>query len=395
MSTNTEHSERKHAEHSPSALKSYSMCPSFGKRDGTNPAAERGTLMHTASETLDFSGLFEREVDAVREYLMFIEEAKEAMPGCTELTEVQVFIDAHETTFGFLDKALISTDGTHAHIADLKTGVGSVEPAEHNKQGKAYALGLLLKYPKLRTVTVSFFKPFQYPKEDSHTFTVEALRAAYDELVGIIGMAKLAATLPADDWSMAQPHNDLCRFCGKLKDCPKGSGIMSAMGKHLPVAFIDPTVMLTSEEPEELGRIMDLMRYLEDYMKPVRNRITEMAKQGKPPEGYELVSVATREVVNEDAVATALLMELKDLGLTEEEAFERVRSAYTVRLSTAEGILSDSAAKGKKRAAKAKFGETLLVTGAVSYTAPKTWLKRITKAIAGGDAFEAKGDDWI
>jgi hypothetical protein len=309
-----------------------------------------------------------------------------------------VAIDADETTAGFFDRALWCEKSLTIVGLDLKAGMGAIDPVKHNWQAKAYMLGLWRKFPTAKHFRFVFITPFQDKLVDDDTFTEAELRLAYEEIVDVVARAKAASA--ADTFDMAEPHNGVCRFCGHLKDCPKGTGLLSTMGKHLPVAFIPPEVMLTSEEPGEMGRILDLLKYLEDFAAPIKYRFSEMAKLGNAPTGYELVSVSTREVVNEDAVATALLMELKELGLTEEAAFEKVRAAYTVRLSTAEAIISDAAVKGKKKAAKLKFSETLLGTGAITYTTPKVWLKRdATRKLAnagGADTFGGpSGGDWL
>ena len=48
--TKPNHTDRGHAEFSPSALKYLAACPGFHGREGTSSAAERGTRIHEALE---------------------------------------------------------------------------------------------------------------------------------------------------------------------------------------------------------------------------------------------------------------------------------------------------------------------------------------------------------
>lgn len=60
-----DHSSRDHAEHSPSQLKSFEICPGYKPREGTNWAADRGTRIHEALEAEDISRLVNEDERAI------------------------------------------------------------------------------------------------------------------------------------------------------------------------------------------------------------------------------------------------------------------------------------------------------------------------------------------
>lgn len=60
-----DHSSRDHAQHSPSALKNFEVCPGYKPREGTNWAADRGTRIHEALEAEDISRLVDSDEQAI------------------------------------------------------------------------------------------------------------------------------------------------------------------------------------------------------------------------------------------------------------------------------------------------------------------------------------------
>lgn len=373
-----QHKARKHHPFSPSKLGVYEACPKFKGLEGTNEAAERGTLMHEASETLDFTKLTEEESEAVHDYLAFIADAKDAMPGCTELTEIQVSIDDMDTTSGFLDKVLLSADMTFAHVIDLKTGYGDIEDADSNLQGLAYAIGVRRRHPTVRRVKVSFFMPRQARSESTAEFTAEELDAAYARIVAVVRKAKRAKY--SKGFEMAVPHTGTCRFCEHLvkNRCQKAAGIVSQVGKHMPIQVFSIEEMTTATDPVKLGQILDLLKFIDEVSKPIKARITEMVKMGHTVQGYGLSCISEREVVDAKLVEKIAVEEMTALGDLDPEA--TLDTCRKLSLSAVESELSNLAPKGAKQKAKELFRERILESGAVVKSTPKVFLKRDAKA---------------
>lgn len=374
-----EHKVRKHHPFSPSKLQILEACPKFKGLEGSNEAAERGTMMHEASETLDFSKLNQEETEAVHDYLDFIAACKDQLPGCEELTEIRVAVDSWETTAGFLDKALISEDKTVAWVIDLKTGYGDIEDADNNLQGMAYGIGIRRLYPTVQTVKVSFYMPRQARKESTHEFTAVELDSEYARIVAIVKRAKRARYSKGFD--MAVPHTSVCRFCAHYTKCPKVAGLVTEVSKHMPIRVFSVEEMATCDDPEKLGQIMDMFKFLDEFSKPVKSRILAIAKSGGEVKGYSLTCIAEREVVDEAKVVELVKQELVEgLGVPEDKAGELVSGCYSFSLPAAESVISDQAPKGAKMAAKGNFREKLRASGAVLDSTPKVFLKRSAKA---------------
>jgi hypothetical protein len=53
--------EKLHAKHSPSSLKSKELCPHWENRPGSSKAADEGTMMHDAADTGHLDGLNEEQ----------------------------------------------------------------------------------------------------------------------------------------------------------------------------------------------------------------------------------------------------------------------------------------------------------------------------------------------
>jgi len=378
------HKARAHHPFSPSKLQILEACPKFMGTEGTNEAAERGTLMHESSENLDFSKLTREESDAVRAYLHFISEAKEAMPGCIELTEIRVSIDPEETTAGFLDKVLISADETEAHVIDLKTGFGEIEDADNNLQGMAYSIGVMRRYPKLRRVKVSFYMPRQAKKESTHEFSAEDLDQSYARIVVIVRRAKRAKFTPG--FEMAVPNTGVCRFCahfdgqnGRKTRCPKAAALVTRATKHMPIEVPTIEEMTTSDDPVVLGKVMDFFKFLDEWQKPIKSRILSMARNGCEVHGYAVSCIPEREILDPRKVHDLAVEELKALGKVGEEADMEVAGAYTLSLSAVESVISDAAPKGAKKQAKEDFRSKLRESGAIQDSTPKVFLKRASK----------------
>lgn len=381
----TAHGVRKHHEYSPSSLQTLEACPAFKKLDTVTEASERGTAQHEATETGDLSKLTQDERAAVLHCFDVLAEAKSRLPGCTDLMEIKVCVDDLSTSEGFLDRALISADGKYAEVLDWKFGFGEVEHASNNLQGMAYAIGVWRRYPSVETFRVRFITPRQATKETEHTFTQAELNDAYQRIRSVVARAKEARSkrLLKSRLKYASPSTSTCRFCGLYKDCTAATGLLTNVGKHMPVAFIDPATMLTTEDPAELGRILDLLKYIDDFSKPVKNRISEMAKAGVTIDGYSLVSVAEREVVDEQSCTQVMSDTLASVGVAPEDTMQVIRQSYRFSLASAERALRDASPAGGKREAVESFREKLREAGAIMDGTPKVFLKRDTKLLAG------------
>ena len=127
MSETPDHTNRDHAEFSPSSLKYVAGCAGYDGRSGTNAAAEKGTRIHEALEVRDPSALHDEEELEIYEQIVQEEDSfNKSFFGdleYEELNEIQVHVDLGDTsTWGTCDRFLVA--GDKAVMADYKTGTG-------------------------------------------------------------------------------------------------------------------------------------------------------------------------------------------------------------------------------------------------------------------------------
>ena len=75
MSNQPNHTDRGHAEFSPSALKYLAGCPGFQGSSETSAAAEKGTRIHEALEVCDPSALLNEEEQGIYEQIVKMEDS--------------------------------------------------------------------------------------------------------------------------------------------------------------------------------------------------------------------------------------------------------------------------------------------------------------------------------
>lgn len=350
--------ERKHHEFSPSTLAMREACPCYTPRGGTSEAAERGTLQHAAAETeSDIDALTDDEAEAVAICLEFVESRRAQMPGCTELKEPYLPIDAETTTAGYADIVLVSVDETHAEIIDFKYGKWRVSEAESNPQGVCYVLGIFFKYPTVQTITMHFIQP-KLDCTSSHVFSRVDEPALRLRVNTIVARAKLAT---ADkSFSQATPNTPGCLFCGNLGSCPKIAAFALRVGKKFSPLDVPQSVELSEVLDSKQTSIgMKLAQVVGIWADAFKKRITDRVLCGgaNPPEGYELhQGVGRRSIV--DKVA---FRRVASLSLSPEE----LETISSIGLTDVETLINSKAMRGQKKAAVEEFRNALLEEKAV------------------------------
>lgn len=130
------HSDRDHAEFSPSALKYIAGCAGYHGKEGTSAAAEKGTRIHEALEINDTTNLESEEEVSIFEQIVEEEEsfifnyAQNGRAEKRDYKEVQLTVELEGTsTWGTCDRLTMFDDGTGI-LADYKTGISMIDPPE-------------------------------------------------------------------------------------------------------------------------------------------------------------------------------------------------------------------------------------------------------------------------
>jgi hypothetical protein len=382
--------ERIHHPYSPSKLQSLESCPKYASAFTTSEAAEMGTKQHAVAETgIDDITIPDEKAAGVTAGLLFLDERRRNYPGHTYITEEYLPIDESiitvalppdapvgtpdkyvGTTAGYLDAGIISADQTEAEIVDFKFGRVAVERADNNLQGAAYALGLLKKYPTLRTITVWFVMPHR----DDITgckFDLEEL----DEMrfrIRVVVARAVEANKDASDFSTAAPNQGACMFCSHIGRCPKVTQIALNVGKkYAPLDIPESISTVVFTDPSEVANGLKLAAIIKTWAEAYRQQATAKSiKSDFIPEGYKLVSMSKRTIVD-----AKKLGELAKTFLPEEDR-EKVEALYDIPLTAVEKLISVAMPRGSKEAQVEAFGEAALAYGILKQGAPYAFLRQ-------------------
>jgi len=357
------HSERDHAEFSPSGLEPISICPGYIERGGTNEAAIAGERIHEALEHDDPSALMnDNEVS----YYQMCLKARDKIRfdhfknnGHEEHREIRLVIplDGGEETFGTLDMVMLNKDQSFGVAIDYKTGAWSVKEPCDNWQARAYTLGLFHRFPTLRTLSFYFLCPArdeilsgQFERSE-----VGVMRRIISKT--IFHARKIRAKWVEDDPSKTDLNpNTYCQFCLNQHMCPALEGIAIQVARRYdPEAMIPEGSLHSSEvrDPEKLAAMYTVARIVEKWAGSVKTHVLQYVldkENGGSIPGYQIRSLgAPRAVTNSEALrALALQFGLND---------EQIKKAASYNLTTIRKLIKETAPKGKASRMEKQFLE--------------------------------------
>lgn len=350
-------------------------------RNESSEAAERGTKQHESADSRkDDNDLTDAEYLAVESTHIVVDQAEQRLgPDAIVIREAYWHVDDREiigddghkwvgTSGGFADVVVISKDWTRAQVSDWKFGAWSVEPAENNLQGIAYALGVFheadLRGHKMQEVTVEFYSP-HLSEFTRHTFT----RADRPKmLLRVVAAAERAkdtlARIKTDPANLANytTSTSACTFCGRVGFCPAIAKIGFTLGKkyqQLDVENIEKDVRgLDLSDPTVAHAGLQLWGILGKAAAEYRKRVTERAidQQEFIPKGYTLTVSYPREIQNLDKV-----IEISEQYLPKEV----VHDMLSLPITTVEKEVSKRAERGHKERTVEEFAQKLEASGAV------------------------------
>ena len=258
-----------------------------------------------------------------------------------------------EKVFGTADRVILK--GSHADVIDFKFGRGEIDDADINVQGQAYVLGVMDKYPHLKTATLHFV----VPRRDellTHNYTHEDMEVIRLRLRVIVDRAM-------EEEPRLKPTTSACRFCKHRVHCP-------ALGKKLlPLAqqYDDGDkafeVMLkddlnpeTVNDPEVIGKMKHVGHLLKSWMEAVDKKAIKMAvEDGDDIHGYDLVFRTPTAKVTDTQEAFEALQDM----LTPEEFM----SACKVTVPALAKKVAEKKPRGQKKNARPEVEGALLEEG--------------------------------
>lgn len=372
------HTDRPHAEFSPSALKYIDACAGWESRGGTCEAAEKGTRIHEAVEHRDPSGLLNEEEQGIYDQLVESEERWLATifpdnDSIVEHREVKLDIPLPYgcETFGTSD--LVAVGGNVALVLDHKTGIGHIDEVDDNHQSKAYAIGVFELFPEVDTIHAVFLVP-QREQELHGVYTRDMLSDMADRLARAILLAKTVRP----KWFLSQPAleelnpNNACQYCKFADQCPALGHIAHAIAaRYEPDWIPDGPVRSTEvDDPDTLGQLYTIAVIMEKWAEGIKRKAVLSGLDGAPPTGYRLRSMGcTRSIA--DPVEFLGVAE-RELGL---DASELMQFA-TFPLGAVSKYYESKAPKGKKAEFQRRLEGTLEAHSIISRSAERFSLAR-------------------
>lgn len=375
--------ERVHHPYSPSTLGALEACPCYiGKQSKTlHERTVAGTRAHAVAESgIDDARLSDEDAEAVADCLKLVNERRAALGDYVlELKEAYLPVDdcQHEdckhTTAGYVDHVLLKMDTTHAELLDWKFGRWSVENAENNLQGIAYALGLFHKFHLLQTVTVWFKQP-RISKLTSATFHRSDIPKLFLRVSTVVERARVARK--ANDFTAANPTVPNCLFCANVGICPAVTKFACHIGsKFHPLKIpsgLHPSDVMDAENTTlalELAKVMKI--WGSDVEARVMDRV--LRQEAVLPDGFIIaLGTSKRKIVKSDIFKTVALK-----YLTKEE-YDSILDVPT--FGKLEELITAKAPRGEKSNVLQKFDQELLDTGAVVAGSEYPYLKPVNKA---------------
>jgi hypothetical protein len=277
-------------------------------------------LVNSAQEYVDYCrGLIDRSAFGMYEF--WIEEK-------FSLGALNPPFDAGGTgDFVFYDAGLLE-------IVDLKNGMGVVDVNE-NPQLRTYGLGAMLHHKGLdvNNVKVTIVQP-RAPHKDgrirSETFHVADLVEWTADLVAAMKRSKAALdaydaaegnAVVLEAWAETWLKPGKCTFCPVEGSCPALKRDALSVAK---VWFDDMDQPRLGNEaldtsPEALGRDLDMIPMLEDWIKARRALAHSMAEAGTDIPGYRIVDKIGNREWGDDQ--NALLDAMTGAGLSSDDIY--------------------------------------------------------------------------
>ena len=349
-----DHSSRDHAEHGPSNLEKFEICPSYKPQGGTNWAADRGTRIHEALEAEDISRLVDSDEQAIAQKCYdYVQSLVESKGGRVLQTHKEIRVDIElgggESTFGTCDLGLMFSE-TEMILLDYKTGYGAVQDAEINTQAWAYTIGAFQRFEKIEKIDFFFLLPVR--DEVSHaTFTRSQLPEMKLRLQTIIKRAK--------DGKIFNPQSGVCDYCGNQASCPALAKKALLIANKYPKTGFEIPADITgdSANPIELAQLLKLAPIMEKWAEGIR----KLAVSKAVTEGWELPGYRVQERKTARSITSALhaYNAIKDsVSIT-----DFLAACTEVSVPSLEKYFAESVPRGKKGQAKQQLVDRLTDAG--------------------------------
>lgn len=280
---------------SPSSLQYVALCPRRGQlcagvKQSTSVAMEDGTEQHeimagTISAALNGKSLANNIPEKFRPAIECAVSHTNAIAGMYDADAaflVEYSLDLKRSVdieHGTLDLAIIDGPGTRAALVDYKFGISFVDAPAYNWQMKCYAVGLLEKYPTLKTIAAYIVQPNVDEQWQLKTaiYTADEIEEYREQIRAIVKAARSpdAAIIPGEKQ---------CKFCRAKLVCPARQE-----QSLVPIGTFDVDNYIANITPKDRATIYERAKMVANYCKSIMGAVEIAAiTKGIEVDGYEL-----------------------------------------------------------------------------------------------------------
>lgn len=310
--------EEQHHQYGPSRWPGLCVCPGYEPRKGEQGEfAARGTAIHKAVETGDYSQLREEDREVAQ---WMTEELMRLTQGLETDREVKTMIPYYDDELhaiggitGTCDRRWETEDGT-LHVADFKA-FSKIDTKDFRPQLAGYILGG--KRPRNSVVVCHIFH--------GGSRQVETFEMTWDECMYYANQVAYAIDHPEE--KCKRSHH--CDFCTKAGDCPESAKVVA----YGSLAAGRLTAEAVRSNPQAAARLCDWLDAASKRIEEAKEIIAEAAKSGV--EIYDPVSgirygIQEREGRAKVPPVAAIIDDLRNKdGVREEEILEKATLSLT------------------------------------------------------------------
>lgn len=266
-----------------------------------------------------------------------------------------------------------------AYIFDWKFGRNLVKPASVNKQGFAYAVGILQSRADLKGVQICFIQPRALEVSTAY-FKRDQLSNLAQVVYNTVDKANAARKIidekgiDALQGQLVPQVNSYCRFCARVASCPSvRAASVNAVAEYHNLPALRELSNNQLSDPAKLASMLFIVKKLEPVIEAVKSAALQAAKQGCELEAdvggkkiqYELRTRAGARSINslpgayeviKDVVPLPVVMSCASIKIGE---LEDRYVEFRVQQAEAAGEKSDTGKKFTKKAAVEEFNKIL------------------------------------
>lgn len=190
------------------------------------------------------------------------------------------------TIFGTVDRVIIT--GDHVDVVDFKFGRSAIDDSDINIQGQAYLLGVMDKFPDLKTATVHFI----IPRRDeilTHSYKREDMEDIRLRINLIVEKAEV-------ENAEKIPNSEGCRYCKHKLSCPALSDKLLPLAKKYSESVTDFEMSLWGnyspekiEDPAVLSKMLNVAQVVDKWQAAAKKQALKLAlEEGAEIPGYDL-----------------------------------------------------------------------------------------------------------